>query len=48
MMGIIFKKNKHYLQVYLDNCADSIVDKRMTDYLGENLFEIDEDKVFKN
>ena len=48
LIDFFFKKNKYYLQVYFDNCADNIVDKRMKDYLGENLFEIDEDKAFKN
>ena len=33
--------NKYYLQVYLDNCAFKIIDKRMIDYLGDNLFETD-------
>ena len=31
--------NKYYLQVYLDNCAYKTVNKQMTDYLDENLFE---------
>ena len=30
---------KYYLQVYLENCAYKIVNKQMTDYLNENLFE---------
>ena len=30
---------KYYLQVYLDNCAHKTVNKQMTDYLDENLFE---------
>ena len=30
---------KYYLQVYLDNCAYKSVNKQMTDYLDENLFE---------
>ena len=30
---------KYYLQVYLDNCSYKIVNKQMTDYLDENLFE---------
>ena len=29
---------KYYLQVYLDNYAYKIVNKRMTDYLDENLY----------
>ena len=32
-------ENKYYLQVYLNNCAYKIVNKQMTDYLDENLFE---------
>ena len=36
-------QRKYYLQGYLDNCAYKIIDKRMTDYLDDNLFETDED-----
>ena len=32
-------ENKYYLQVFLDNCAYKIVNKEMTDYLDENVFE---------
>ena len=32
-------ENKFYLQVYLDNCAYKNVNKQMTDYLDENVFE---------
>ena len=35
----LYMKKKNYLQVYLDNCAYKIANKRMTDYLNENLFE---------
>ena len=34
---------KYYLQVYLDDYAYKIVDKKMIDYLGDNPFETDED-----
>ena len=30
---------KYYLQAYLANCAYKIVNKQMTDYLDEDLFE---------
>ena len=30
---------KYYIQAYLDNCVYKIVNKQMTDYLDENLFE---------
>ena len=30
---------KYYMQVYLDNCADKIVDKQVTDYLDENIID---------
>ena len=30
---------KHYLQVYLENCAYKIVNRQMTDYLDKNLFK---------
>ena len=35
--------SKHYLQLYLENCAYKITDKQMIDYLNDNLFETDED-----
>ena len=37
--SLLVYKNKCYLQIYLDNCAYKIVNKQMTDYLDENLFE---------
>ena len=37
--SLLVYENKYYLQVYLDNCAYKIVNKQMTDYLDENLFE---------
>ena len=40
--SLLLYKNKYYLQVYLDNCADKIVDEQLIDYLGGNLFETDE------
>ena len=36
-------ENKYYLKVYLDNFAHKIIDKQMTYYFDENLFEPDED-----
>ena len=33
-------ESKYYLQVNLDNCAYKIVDKKIIDYLGNNLFEM--------
>ena len=39
---LISIKNKHYLEVHLDNCAYEIIEKQMIDYLGENPFETDE------
>ena len=44
--SLIVYKNNYYLQVYLDNCAYKIVDKKMTDHLDDNLFETDEDYFF--
>ena len=32
-------KKKYHLQVHLDNCAEKNVNKQMTDYPDENLFE---------
>ena len=37
--SLLVYENKYSLQVYLDNCADKIVNKQMTDKLDENLFE---------
>ena len=37
--SLLVYENKYYLQVYLDSCADKIVNKQMTDKLDENLFE---------
>ena len=41
--SLLFYENKYYLQVYLDNCANKTLDKRMINYTGENPFETDED-----
>ena len=32
-------ESKYYQQVYLDKCIYKIVNKQMTDYLDENVFE---------
>ena len=37
--SLLVYDKKYYLQVYLDKCAYKIVNKQMTDYLDENLFE---------
>ena len=37
--SLLVYEGKYYLQVYLDNCAYKIVNKQMTDYLDDNLFE---------
>ena len=37
--SLLVCNEKYYLQVYLDNCGYEIVDKQITDYLDENLFE---------
>ena len=37
--SLLAYKNECYLQVYLDNCAYKISNKKMTDYLDDNLFE---------
>ena len=39
--SLLVYKNKYFLQVYLDNCAYKIVDKRMIDYVCENPIETD-------
>ena len=35
-------ESKYFLQVYLDKCAYKIIEKQITDYVGDNPFEIDE------
>ena len=37
--SLVVYENKYYLTVYLNNCAYKIVNKQMTYYLDENLFE---------
>ena len=37
--SLLVYDKKYYLQVYLDNCAYKIVNKQMTYYLDENIFE---------
>ena len=37
--SLLVFKNKYYLQVYLENCAYKVVNKEMTNYIDENLFE---------
>ena len=39
--SLLVYKDKYFLQVYLDNCAYKIVDKRMIDYVCENPIETD-------
>ena len=40
--SLLVYENKYYLQVYQNNCAYKILDKRIIDYLSENLFEADQ------
>ena len=37
--SLLVYDEKYHLQVFLDNCTYKIVNKQMTDYLDENLFE---------
>ena len=37
--SLLVYDKKYYLQVYLDNCVYTIVNKQVTDYLDENIFE---------
>ena len=37
--SLLVYDKKYYMQVHLDNCAYKIVNKQMTDYLDESLFE---------
>ena len=39
MVSLLVYENKYYLQLYLHNSAYKIINKQMTDYLEENLFE---------
>ena len=38
--SLLLYNKRYYLQVYSDNCAYKIVSKQMTDYLEENLFDV--------
>ena len=40
--SLLIYKNKNYLQVYLDNCACKIVEKRMIDHVYDNPFKTNE------
>ena len=40
--SLLTYEQKYYLQVYFHNCANKLVDKEMTDYLNDNIFENDE------
>ena len=35
--SLLVYENKYYLQLYLDNCANKIVNKQMTNYLDDKL-----------
>ena len=37
--SLLLYENKYYVQLYLDNSAYKNVNKQMTDYLDEKLFE---------
>ena len=39
--SLLLYENKHYLLVYLDNYDYKVLDKKMTDYLGDSLFQTD-------
>ena len=42
---LLLYENKYYLEVYSDNYTCKMEDKGMIDYLGENIFETDENQV---
>ena len=37
--SLLVYNQKYYLQVFLNNCAYKFVNKQMTDYVDENVFE---------
>ena len=37
--SLLVYDSKYYLQVYLVNCAYKVVEKQMTDYLDDNIFQ---------
>ena len=37
--SLLVYENKYYLRAYLDNCDYKFVNKQITDYLDEHLFE---------
>ena len=38
--SLLVYENRHYLQVYLDNCAYKFVDMQMIDYLDVSLLSL--------
>ena len=40
--SLLVRENNYYLQISLNNCAYNIAATKMPDYLGNNLFETDE------
>lgn len=41
--SILVYDKKCYIQLYLDNCTNKIVDKKMLHFLHDNIFKDDED-----
>ena len=46
--SLLVYEKKHYLEVYLDNCAYKIVNTEMIDYLDGKSFKSDENKFLIN
>lgn len=44
---LLVYENKYNQQVYLQNCANKIVNTQIIDYLDDNLFDSDENLSYK-
>ena len=42
---LLLYEYKHFLQVYVDNCAYRIANRQMKNYLDENLIETYQDQI---
>ena len=46
--SLLVYESKYFLQVFLESCAYKIIDRRIIDYLGENLFASDKNQFLIN
>ena len=46
--SLLVYESKYFLQLFLESCAYKIIDRRIIDYLGENLFASDKNQFLIN